>query len=211
MNDPRVRIPYSPLSIITMRLFVNEIEVSNYAFITEVYPDKIILDRELHSINQDCISSSSRVYDNIGSIAITKAKNNIIYLDNEKNWHFHKSSKEGPFGISVTHGAMIIPYSVPESVRRVLYCLFKRNTLRVAGRRYAEWQKTVTFPKNREFELAWKIENLKGTHNPDYRENEEISVCTCDFCNEKQFRRNCEYYCGENMKLLRSRILNYAM
>lgn len=198
-----------------MKLYINDIEVNNYAFITKVYEDRIILDREITPNVGTSVEAVTRVYRNVNSIAISKINRNVIYLDNDVNWHFHRREKNDPFGIQVSPGALIIPRSVPQAVRRVLYSLFWGNKLRVAGSIYEDWQKSVTFPRNREFEIAWRIENLRGTHNPSYDDRAEISVCTCDFCNEKRYKglytSSCKYYCGEDMKLLRSQILNGAM
>lgn len=201
-----------------MRLFINDIEVDNYAFITEIYEDRIILDKEITIPpfeGTTHVASFPRVYGNLGSISITEISGNVIYLDNEKNWHCNRESKNGPFNLYVTHGALIVPLTVPEAVRRVLYYLFSNNKLRVAKRRYAEWQNTVTFPRNKEFELAWRIENRLGTHNPSYIENSEISMDTCDFCSSKQYKNSfqghCDFYCGENRKRLRKRILETSM
>lgn len=198
-----------------MKLYINDIEVNNYAFITKVCKDRIILDHEITSNIGVSVAAITRVYRNINSIAISKISRNVIYLDNEVNWHFHRRKKDGPFSLQVSPGTLIIPRCVPQAVERVLCSLFWGNKLRVAGSIYEDWQKSVIFPKNREFEIAWRIENLRGTHNPSYDDKAEISVCTCDFCNEKRYKglytSSCKYYCGEDMKLLRSQILNGAM
>lgn len=197
-----------------MRLFINDIEVDNYAFITEVHEDRIVLDKEItippFKITTS-VESFPRVYGNISCISIAEVNRNVLYLDNERNWHFNRDSKDDQFGIYITHGALIIPINVPQAVRRVLYSLFGDNKLRVAKRRYAEWQNAVTFPRNRDFELAWRLENRLGTHNPFYIENSEISVDTCDYCMERHYKGSfscsCDYYCGKDRKRLRERML----
>lgn len=201
-----------------MRLFINDIEVDNYAFITEIYEDRIILDKEITIPpfkGTTHIASFPRVYGNLSSISITGISGNVIYLDNERNWHCNRESKNGPFNLYVTHGALIVPLVVPEAVRRVLYYTFYNNKLRVAKRRYAEWQDAVAFPNNRDFELAWRIENRLGTHNPNYIENSELSLDTCDFCIERNYKNSsschCNYYCGEDRKRLRELILETSM
>lgn len=201
-----------------MRLFINDIEVDNYAFITEIYEDRIILDKEITIPpfeGTTHVASFPRVYGNLSSISITGISRNVIYLDNEINWHCNRSSRNGPFGLYITHGALIVPLAVPEAVRRVLYSLFGQNKLRVAKTRYAKWQDSVIFPSNRDFELAWRIENRLGTHNPSYIENSEISVDTCDFCVENHYKGSssysCDYYCGENRKRLREQMLKTSM
>ena len=201
-----------------MRLFINDIEVDNYAFITEIYEDRVILDKEITIPpfkEIDILSSFPRLYDNIGCISITKIEGNVVYLDNQKEWHCNRESKNGPFNLYVTHGALITPSRMPYTVKMVLYNLFGKNKLRVAKRKYAEWQNAVIFPRNRDFELAWRIENRIGTHNPDYIDNSELSLDTCDFCSSKQYKNSfsshCDYYCGKNRQSLRKRILETSM
>lgn len=201
-----------------MRLFIDNIEVDNYAFITEIYEDRIILDKEITTPffeGTAHVASFPRLYGNISSIAITEIKRNVVYLDNKTNWHCNRQSKDGSFNIYITHGALITPLAVPWVVRRVLYSLFGQNKLRVAKEKYAKWQDSVTFPTNRDFELAWRIENRLGTHNPDYVENSELSLNTCDFCSDKQYKNSmlsyCDYYCGKNKSRLRSRMLKTSM
>ena len=201
-----------------MRLFINDIEVDNYAFITEIYEDRIILDKEITIPpfkDTTYVASFPRVYGNLSSISITGINGNVVYLDNERNWHCNRSSRNGPFGLYITHGALIVPLAVPEAVRRVLYSLFGQNKLRVAKTRYAKWQDSVIFPSNRDFELAWRIENRLGTHNPDYIENSELSLDTCDFCIERYYKGSfschCDYYCGKDRERLRERILKTSM
>lgn len=129
-----------------MRLFINDIEVDNYAFITEIYEDRVILDKEITIPpfkEIDILSSFPRLYDNIGCISITKIEGNVVYLDNQKEWHCNRESKNGPFNLYVTHGALITPFRMPYTVKMVLYNLFGKNKLRVAKRKYAEWQKAV--------------------------------------------------------------------
>ena len=70
-----------------MRLFINDIEVDNYAFITEIYEDRIILDKEITIPpfeGTTHVASFPRVYGNLSSISITGISGNVIYLDNEK-------------------------------------------------------------------------------------------------------------------------------
>lgn len=200
-----------------MKLFINDIEVDNYAFITEIYEDRIILDKEItipRFKDRTYVSSFPRVYGNLGSISIIRVDGNVLYLDND-TYNLNRESKNGPFTIYVTHGALVAPLAIPEAVRRVLYHLFGDNKLRVAKRRYAEWQNAVTFPGSRDFELAWRIENRLGTHNPDYIEESELSLDTCDFCSCKQYKNSfsnyCDYYCGKDRKRLRERILETSM
>lgn len=197
-----------------MRLFINDIEVDNYAFITEIYEDRIVLDKEITIPpfkGTTYVMSFPRLYDNISGISITGIDGNVIYLDNEKNWHCNRESKNGPFNLYITHGALIVPSVVPEAVRRVLYSLFGQNKLRVAKERYAKWQDSVTLPQNKDFELAWRIENRLGTHNPNYIEDMELSLDTCNFCMERYYKDSfscrCDYYCGKDRKQLRERML----
>lgn len=197
-----------------MRLFINDIEVDNYAFITEIYEDRIVLDKEITIPpfkGTTYVMSFPRLYNNISSISITGIDRNVIYLDNEKNWHYNRESKNGPFNLYITHGALIVPSVVPEAVRRVLCSLFRQNKLRVAKERYAKWQDSVTLPQNKDFELAWRIENRLGTHNPNYIEDMELSLDTCNFCMERYYKDSfschCDYYCGKDRKQLRERML----
>ena len=197
-----------------MRLFIDNIEVDNYAFITEIYEDRIILDKEITTPffeGTAHVVSFPRLYGNLSCISITEIKRNVVYLDNKTNWHCNRQSKDGPFNVYITHGALITPLAVPEAVRRVLYYLFGQNKLRVAKERYAKWQDSVTFPTNRDFELAWRIENRLGTHNPDYVENSELSLNTCDYCDHRHYKDNCYYYCGKNKSSLRKRIIETSM
>lgn len=198
-----------------MRIFIDNIEVDNYAFIKEVYEDKIVLDKEITipAFTRTCsVMSFPRVYGNISYISIVRASYNILYLDNEINPHHNRDSNKA-LNLYVTHGALIVPISVPEQVRKVLYNLFGKNKLRVAKKEYADWQKSVTFPGNREFELAWRIENRLGTHNPDYVENCELNLNTCDFCSTNPAIEpyHCEFYCGKRKERLRKKILETSM
>lgn len=199
-----------------MRIFIDNIEVDNYAFIKEVYEDRIVLDKELFIPSYHKCSflhSFPRVYDNIDTISITSINKDTVYLDNEVNWHVNRRKKDGPLGIYVSHGALVTPGIVPEAVRRVLYRLFRDNKLRVAKRAYADWQRSVTFPENREFELAWRVENRLGTHNPDFIEEGEMNLDSCSFCSENYYKGSCrcKYYCGEGKTLLRKRIIETSM
>lgn len=187
-----------------MRIFIDDIEVDNYAFIKEIYDDRIILDNEL-SYNSFPLRGSHlhlfpRVYNNLSTIDITKLEGNVAYLGDNRQ----------P-SIYLTHGALVCPGHMPQLAIKVLYSLFGKNQLRVAKRKYADWQESVTFPKERDFELAWRIENRLGTHNPNYIHDSEISVNTCDFCSEKfykdTFASKCNLYCGEGKSRLRRQIL----